>query len=104
MEFKEKDDDMRERYIAPAIMLVAGAITSILNIVNGIEFLKGLERLLLVLIIFYLLGKIAAKVIKKATTSAGKKTSQTEKMIETEETIETEEEQITEDTAEMKNQ
>ncbi len=88
---------MRERYIAPAIMLVAGAITSILNIINGIEFLKGLERLLIVLIIFYIIGKIAAKVIKKVT-SMDKKPS------ETEENIPMEEELITEETAEIKNQ
>jgi hypothetical protein len=87
---------MKERYIAPAIMLVAGAITSILNIVNGIEFLKGLERLLIVLIIFYIIGKIAAKVIKKVTNMAKKSSDE-------EENIQIEEELITEDTAEIKN-
>ncbi len=90
---------MRERYIAPAIMLIAGAITSILNIVQGIEFLKGLERLLIVLVVFYILGKIAAAVIKKVT-SMEKKPDDTEETVQAEE----EEEQITEDTADTNNQ
>jgi hypothetical protein len=57
---------MRERYIAPAIMLVAGAITSILNIMDKVELFDSLKRLLIVLIVFYILGKIAAKIIVKA--------------------------------------
>jgi hypothetical protein len=58
---------MRERYIAPAIMLAAGAITSVFNIVNEVNFLEGLKRLLLVLILFYILGKVATIIISKAT-------------------------------------
>lgn len=88
---------MQERYIAPAIMLIAGAITSILNIVNDVEFLYGLKRLLLVLIIFYIIGKIATKVIHKVT-------SVEKKNAETEETIETENEELTEETADIQNQ
>jgi len=57
---------MRERYIAPAIMLVAGAITSVFNIVNEIEKFESLKRLLLVLILFYIIGSVAAKIIAKA--------------------------------------
>jgi hypothetical protein len=59
---------MRDRYIAPAIMLTAGAITSVLNIVNEVDFLEGMKRLLLVLILFYVIGKIATKIIKKVTS------------------------------------
>lgn len=58
---------MRDRYIAPAIMLTAGAITSVLNIVNEVDFLEGMKRLLLVLILFYVIGKIATRIIKKVT-------------------------------------
>ncbi len=81
---------MRDRYIAPAIMLIAGAVTSIFNIINGIDFLKGLERLLLVLILFYILGRIAARIIKKVTAVEQKPDS-------TEENNPLEEEVITEE-------
>ncbi|WFR54952.1 hypothetical protein QA584_15160 [Anaerocolumna sp. AGMB13025] len=94
---------MRERYIAPAIMLVAGAITSILNIVQEIDFLKGLERLLIVLIAFYIIGRIAAKVIKKATATVNKP-SQEEEKPSLEVDSNTEEELITKDTAEVNNE
>ncbi len=75
---------MRERYIAPAIMLIAGAITSIFNIVNNIEFLDSLKRLLIVLIIFYAIGKIAAKIIIKVTNDVNKPVA-TEKEVQIEE-------------------
>ena len=107
MLFKEKGDDMRDRYIAPAIMLVAGAITSIFNIINGVEFLKGLERLLVVLIAFYIIGKIAASVIKKATgTNTKAAASEENSIVESsmEENSEMAEETATEDTAENSNQ
>lgn len=39
----------------------------IINIVNHETLLTGLERLLLVLICFYIIGKIAAAVIRKFT-------------------------------------
>ncbi len=107
MLFKEKGDDMRDRYIAPAIMLVAGAVTSILNIINGVEFLKGLERLLVVLIAFYIIGKIAALVIRKAIGSNTKTTVPEENSIEENSMVEyseTEEETVTEDTAKDSNQ
>lgn len=59
---------MKERYIAPAIMLIAGAITSILNIVDDIPVLDGLIRLFVVLIIFYILGRIMTVIVRKTTT------------------------------------
>ena len=87
---------MRDRYIAPAIMLVAGAVISIFNIINGIDFLKGLERLLIVLILFYILGRIAARIIRKVTATEKEPDS-------IEENIPMEEEVITEETAENKD-
>ncbi|WMJ88421.1 hypothetical protein [Anaerocolumna sp. MB42-C2] len=87
---------MRDRYIAPAIMLVAGAVVSIFNIINGIDFLKGLERLLLVLILFYILGRIAARIIRKVTATEKEPDS-------IEENIPMEEEGITEETEENKD-
>ncbi len=64
---------MKERYIPAFIMLIAGAITSIINIMNKVEVITGLKRLLLVIIIFYILGLIAKVIIKKAFTINPKK-------------------------------
>lgn len=58
---------MQERYIAPTIMLTAGAITSIFNIINGVDLFEGLKKILIVLLIFYIIGRIATIVIVKAT-------------------------------------
>jgi uncharacterized protein involved in cysteine biosynthesis len=86
---------MRERYIAPAVMLIAGAIISILNIIDEVPVLDGLIRILVVLIIFYILGKIITVIIRKATTQ-----KQVEEKLETSkagENIAAEEEVITKD-------
>ena len=58
---------MKDRYIAPAVMLLAGAVMSIVNIINHETLLVSLWRVFLVLIGFFILGKIAAAVIRKAT-------------------------------------
>ena len=65
--------NLKERYIPAFIMLIAGAITSIINIINKVEVITGLKRLLLVIIIFYILGLIAKAIIKKAFTINPKK-------------------------------
>ena len=54
---------VRERYIPAFIMLVAGAITSLINIVSKVELLTGLKRLLIVIIIFYVIGLIVKAII-----------------------------------------
>lgn len=59
---------MKERYIPALIMLVAGAVTSILDIIHQVELLTSLKRLLLVLILFYIIGLIAKSILKRATT------------------------------------
>ncbi|WP_033166688.1 hypothetical protein [Clostridium sp. KNHs205] len=59
---------MKDRYIAPAVMLLAGAVMSIVNIINHETLLVSLWRVFLVLIGFFILGKIAAAVIRKATS------------------------------------
>lgn len=59
---------MNLRYIPALIMLIAGAITSILNIYNKVELLASLRSLLFVLVIFYIIGLIVKAVIKKAMT------------------------------------
>lgn len=63
---------MRVRYIPALIMLVAGAITSILNIVNKVEPVSGLKRLLLILIIFFIFGLIVRAIILKITVKKAK--------------------------------
>jgi phosphotransferase system glucose/maltose/N-acetylglucosamine-specific IIC component len=64
---------LRERYIPAFIVLLAGAVTSIINIVNKVELVTGLERLLLVIIIFYFVGLIVKAIIKMALTKFAKK-------------------------------
>ena len=64
---------MRERYIPALVMLLAGAITSILNIVNKIKVEDGLKRLLLVLVIFYFVGLIIKAIIVRTVINAPKK-------------------------------
>lgn len=50
---------MKYRYLPAAIMLLAGAITSIMSIVNGYEVLYSLKLLLAVLLIFWFIGGLA---------------------------------------------
>lgn len=63
---------MREKYIPALIMLIAGAITCILDIYRKADLLPSLKRLLLVLIIFYIIGLIAKEIITKALFSMQK--------------------------------
>lgn len=60
---------MQTRYIAPAIMLTAGVITSIFNLINQVDLLDGIIKLFVILIIFYILGRIAAAIIERALKS-----------------------------------
>lgn len=64
---------MRERYIPAFIMLVAGAITSALNIVSKVELVTALKRLLIVIIIFYVIGLIVKAIIHWALIKFAKK-------------------------------
>lgn len=57
---------MREKLITPFIMLFALLITSIINIVFKVEIFDSMIRLLIVLVVFYMIGKISEKVIIKA--------------------------------------
>lgn len=54
---------MRERYIPALVMLIAGGITSILNIINKNDMLTSLKRLLFSLVVFYIIGGIAKLII-----------------------------------------
>lgn len=64
---------MQKKYIAPAIMLIAGAIISICNIYYKIGLSESLKRLLITLVVFYIIGRIVAYVISKITKPLKKK-------------------------------
>ncbi len=64
---------MKERYIPPFIMLLAGAITSVINIIYKVELVTGLKRLLLVIVVFYIVGMIVKTIVKVALTKFAKK-------------------------------
>lgn len=82
---------MRERYIPAIVMLIAGAITSILNIVNKIDPIQGLIRLLLILLLFFVVGMIIKAIIVKFIINAPKRgeASEDEDGVEEEEQEET---------------
>ena len=67
---------MQKRYIAPVIMLIAGAIISICNLYYKIGLSESLKRLLITLVVFYIIGKIATYVISKVTKSSKNKKTQ----------------------------
>lgn len=50
---------MKYRYLPATIMLLAGAITSIMSIVNGYETLYSLKLLLGILLLFWFIGGLA---------------------------------------------
>lgn len=58
---------MQKRYIAPVIMLTAGAITSVFNIIKEVDFYESMKSLFIVLIIFFIIGKIVTIIITKIT-------------------------------------
>lgn len=56
---------MKYRYIPSCVMLVAGLITCILCIVQGWPVDTSLVALVIVLVLFYIIGQIAAQVVGK---------------------------------------
>lgn len=61
---------MRNRYIPAFTMLSAGAIVSIFCIIKKMDVLYTLKLLLAMLIVFYLIGLVAKKVIGKIQEEA----------------------------------
>lgn len=61
---------MRNRYIPAFTMLSAGAIVSIFCIIKKMDVLYSLKLLLAMLIVFYLIGLVAKKVIGKIQEEA----------------------------------
>lgn len=56
---------MRTRYIPAGVMLIAGAVTCIVSIVQNQDIVKSLITLLVVLILFYVIGLVAKFFIEK---------------------------------------
>ena len=56
---------MRTRYIPAGVMLLAGAVTCIVSIVQNQDIVKSLITLLVVLILFYVIGLVAKFFIEK---------------------------------------
>lgn len=59
---------MSIKHIPAIVMLVAGAIISVISLIMRFEILYSLKLLLIVLILFYIIGIIAKKIIDKAIT------------------------------------
>lgn len=57
---------MQTRYIPATVMLLAGTVASIMSIINKFQLLYTLELVLAVLIIFYIVGIIAKKIVEFA--------------------------------------
>lgn len=53
------------KYLPALMMLVAGIIALITSMVKKLEILTSMEILLVVMLIFFVLGKIAQKIIVK---------------------------------------
>ena len=60
---------MKLEFVPKFIMLVAGAVVSIITIVNEMDVTYSLELLLATLIIFYIIGLITKKIIQKVMES-----------------------------------
>lgn len=56
---------MRTRYIPAGIMLLAGAVTCIVSILQKQDIIRSLITLLVVLILFYIIGLVAKFFIEK---------------------------------------
>lgn len=60
---------MKTEFIPKFVMLLAGAIVCIISIVKKMDTTYSLEILLAVLILFYLIGCIARRIIEKVMIS-----------------------------------
>lgn len=89
---------MKVNYIPATITLLAGAVTCIYSIVDDWDTLRALETLLGVLIVFYIIGTVAMKIIVRVMESNRvTKTSKEEE--DTEEVKEEEEQTVQEENA-----
>ncbi|MSS62986.1 hypothetical protein [Velocimicrobium porci] len=79
---------MQERYIPAITMLSAGAIVCIFCIIKKVDTLYALKLLLGMLVLFYIVGLIAKRIIRKINEEASRKVAE-----EKEEAMESDEEQ-----------
>ena len=63
---------MKEKFIPLVTMLSAGAVTCFICLIKPIDTLRSLIYLLVVLIVFYIIGCIAKKIIDKEVDKANK--------------------------------
>lgn len=56
---------MKYRFIPAFVMLLAGLVCCIMSIVQGWEVMYSLIALIIVLIVFYIIGQIAAQIVGK---------------------------------------
>ena len=61
---------MKYKNLPAIIMLSAGAVTSIICIINKFNFLNTLKVILIVLLIFYVIGLIANRFISRINKDA----------------------------------
>lgn len=69
---------MKIKFLPALIMLVAGAVVCIIDIVNKVDINKSLIKLLLAMVIFYIIGLIARAVINKVLSMMTDKTQEGE--------------------------
>ncbi|HEX3022337.1 MAG TPA: hypothetical protein VHP81_08090 [Lachnospiraceae bacterium] len=60
---------MRTRYIPSIVMLLAGTVTCIISLIKSFNTTYTLELLLGVLVVFYIIGLIARKLINNIITT-----------------------------------
>ena len=56
---------MKYRYIPAAVMLLAGLVCCILSVVQRWPVMTSLIALVIVLLVFYIVGQIAAQIVGK---------------------------------------
>ncbi len=77
---------MKTKYIPALVMLVAGAITAILNILHHADNMFALKSLLFTLVIFFIIGQIAKGVLESVLIKRAEEENQEEEEANEEET------------------
>lgn len=95
---------MKTKPIPATVMLIAGAITCIMNIVNHSTLDDALRTLLIVLVVFYLIGSVIKVILDKnikmmtedqkeeTLQEADKKVENLEEQVENQENVQKDEE------------
>ena len=78
---------MKYRYIPAMVMLLAGLVCCILSVVQQWPIMTSLMALVIVLVVFYMIGQIAAQVIGKVQAEHQAMVEAERKRIEEEERL-----------------